>query len=251
MKSRIVVVDDDAMNARVLGLVLDDEGYEPVTSTGGEDAITKIAHTETDLVILSVEMKGTDGFQLLKELRAEGYHGPVIFISADSAVASKLEAFRLGADDYVVKPYDVLEMMARIQSVIRRFKIADQVGEGRFIRVEDAELDVGRLTYKSDVVPPTVLTPTEMRILQCLMHNQGITISRTTLINRVWGFDFVGDSNRVDVYIRRIRRKIEANQHEHEYLHTVRGLGYVFAVRRSHDRFREVETGEQCAVSAR
>lgn len=233
MTSRVVVVDSDAVSCKVLGLVLREAGYEPVTTSSGRDAVAQIAHKETDLAILSIELDDIHGFDLLKELRAKGYQGPVIFMSTNEMVSAKLEAFRLGADDFIVKPFDHLEMIARVQSVMRRFKVADQNDQGRLIRVADAELDVGKLTYKSAAVPPTVLTPTEMKILQCLMRNHGIVISRATLIERVWGFDFMGDTNRVDVYIRRVRRKIEADPAKHQYLHTVRGLGYLFAVKHS------------------
>jgi DNA-binding response OmpR family regulator len=98
------------------------------------------------------------------------------------------------------------------------------------LRAGDAELSIGNLTYSSSTVSPTLLTPTEMRILECLMRNHRIIISRETLIERVWGYEFIGDTNRVDVYIRRVRRKIEPDPATPRYLHTVRGIGYVFRV---------------------
>jgi DNA-binding response OmpR family regulator len=114
--------------------------------------------------------------------------------------------------------------------VLRRANQADQQPLGSVLRVDDAELSLGELTYRSAVTPPVILTPTEMRLLEVLMRNSWIVIGRETLIERVWGYDFVGDTNRVDVYIRRVRRKIEPDPQQPRYLHTVRGIGYVFRV---------------------
>jgi two-component system, OmpR family, response regulator RegX3 len=233
MNSRVVVVDDDVVTSKVVKLVLGDAGYEPVIVPGISRAPEEIVNLQTDLAIISVELEGIGGFGLCKELRARGYWGPVIFTSVRSDVPCKLEAFRLGADDYIAKPFDPLELLVRVQSVIKRFRIAEENSNGLLLRVNDAELSVGKLTYRSAVVPSTVLTPTEMKILECLMRNHDIIISRSTLIERLWGFEFAGDTNRVDVYIRRVRRKIERDPANPEYLHTVRGIGYVFRTERS------------------
>jgi two-component system, OmpR family, response regulator RegX3 len=230
VKSRIVVVDDDPVGAKVLRFILDDEGYETVTVNRGSQVFGEVIGRETDLVILDVGLPDIDGFVLCKELRARRYNGPVIFLTSRTDILSKVEGFQIGADDYIVKPYEPLELVARVQSVIRRFKSTDRQSQGTLVRVDDAELSIGELTYRSNSVQPALLTPTEMKILECLMRNARIIISRETLIERVWGYDFIGDTNRVDVYIRRVRRKIEADPTSPRYLHTVRGIGYVFRV---------------------
>lgn len=230
MRHRIVVVDDDPIGAKVLRFVLDDEGYTTVAVSRGSLVFAEVIGRETDLVILDVGLPDIDGFSLCKELRARHYNGPVIFLTSRTDISSKVTGFQIGADDYIVKPYEPLELVARVQTVIRRFKSNDQQAQGSIVQVGDAELSIGQLTYSSSVVPPTVLTPTEMKILECLMRNSRIVISRDTLIERVWGYDFIGDTNRVDVYIRRVRRKIEADPTQPNYLHTVRGIGYVFRV---------------------
>jgi DNA-binding response OmpR family regulator len=230
MKNRIVIVDDDPVTAKVMRFVLDDEGYETVTVSRGSQAFAEVIGRETQLVILDVNLPDINGFALCQELRARRYNGPIIFITGRSDIQDKLEGFRIGADDYIVKPYEPLELVARVGSVLRRFYRADQQSMGTLLRADDAELNIGELTYSSAAVDPTLLTPTEMRILECLMRNNRIVISRETLIERVWGYDFIGDTNRVDVYIRRVRRKIEEDPANPRYLHTIRGIGYVFRV---------------------
>ena len=226
----IVVVDDDPVTAKVLRFLLEDEGYDTTVLHRGSSVVDTVTGQETDLVLLDVNLPDVDGFTLTKHLRARRYFGPIILLSGRSAVADKVSGFQHGADDYITKPYEPLELLARVESVIRRTSQADQQSLGSIVRVEDAELSLGELTYRSDFIDPTILTPTEMKILEVLMRNSWLVISRKTLIERVWGFDFVGDTNRVDVYIRRLRRKIEPDPRHPRYLHTVRGVGYVFRV---------------------
>jgi two-component system, OmpR family, response regulator RegX3 len=229
-KNRIVIVDDDPVTAKVLRFVLEDEGYETVAVARGSLVFSEVVGRETHLVILDVNLPDIHGFDLCKELRARRYNGPIIFLTGRRDIADKLEGFRIGADDYMVKPFEPLELVARVGSVLRRFYRGDQQLQGTMLRAGDAELSIGNLTYSSSTVSPTLLTPTEMRILECLMRNHRIIISRETLIERVWGYEFIGDTNRVDVYIRRVRRKIEPDPATPRYLHTVRGIGYVFRV---------------------
>lgn len=225
---RIVVVDDDPVTAKVMRLVFEDEGYETVTLTRGGQAYGEVIGRDTKLVILDVNLPDINGFALCRELRARRYYGPVVFLTGRADLEDKLEGFRIGADDYIVKPFEPLELVARVESIVRRFHHHDQQSLGTLLRVDDAELSIGELTYESEVIDPIVLSPTEMRILECLMRNARIVISRERLIERVWGYDLEGDTNRVDVYIRRVRRKIEEDPAQPRYLHTVRGLGYVF-----------------------
>ncbi|HEX5163804.1 MAG TPA: response regulator transcription factor [Thermomicrobiales bacterium] len=229
-QQRIVIVDDDPVGSRILRYILAEEGYDAITVTRGSQVFEHVIGQDTSLVLLDINLPDVDGFALCRELRARRYNGPLMFLTSRSSITDRLEGFRLGADDYVTKPYDHLELVARIQAIIRRSNRADAQALGTVVHVEDAVLSLGELTYASKVVPPTILTPTEMRILECLMRNSRIVISRETLIERVWGFDFYGDTNRVDVYIRRVRRKIEVDPTMPEYLHTVRGIGYVFRV---------------------
>jgi DNA-binding response OmpR family regulator len=230
MNARVVIVDDDPVTAKVMRFVLDDEGYETAMVSRGSQVFAEVLGHETQLVLLDVNLPDISGFELCKELRARRYLGPIIFITGRGDIQDKVEGFRIGADDYIVKPYEPLELVARVSSVLRRFYRTDQQSMGTILRADDAELNIGELTYSSDTTEPTLLTPTEMRILECLMRNNRLVISRETLIERIWGYDFVGDTNRVDVYIRRVRRKIERDPANPRYLHTIRGIGYVFRV---------------------
>ena len=230
VNQHIVVVDDDPVTAKVARFLLEDEGYDTTVLHRGSSVVDTVTGQETDLVLLDINLPDIDGFTLTKLLRARRYFGPIILLSGRSAVADKVSGFQHGADDYLTKPYEPLELLARVESVIRRTSQADQQSLGSILRVDDAELSLGELTYRSDAIEPIILTPTEMKILEVLMRNSWLVISRETLIERVWGFDFVGDTNRVDVYIRRVRRKIEPDPRHPRYLHTVRGVGYVFRV---------------------
>ena len=227
---RVVVVDPDRMTSKLLHFVLTDAGHDVAMAKNAAEGLNEVIGRETDAVILEADLPGPglDGYELCKELRARRYNGPILFVTQRRETADKLRAFDYGADDYILEPFDALELVARVHSVARRFRNADYQALGTVLKAGDAELSIGELTYRLEGRPPAILTPTEMRMLECLMRNSNITISRETLIERTWGYDFIGDSNRVDVYIRRIRKKVELDPALPEYLHTVRGLGYVF-----------------------
>lgn len=215
------------MTAKLLRFVLTDAGYQVVLTAHLEETLREAIGLGTDALLLENDSSRGNCYELCKELRGYGYHGPVLFIGQSQDTVDKLRAFECGADDYIVRPFDPMELIARIESTARRFKQAHHQSLGRVLKVGDAELSIGDLTFRADGRRPVLLTPTEMRLLECLMRNSSITISRDTLIDRAWGHDF-GDTNRVDVYIGRLRKKIERDPARAEYIHTVRGAGYVF-----------------------
>ena len=225
---RVVVVDPDAANGRFLRFVLTDAGHDAVITHNAAGAFTNIIGIETDAVLMEADLPDLNGFDLCKELRGYRYNGPLMFLTHNLDTRDKIKALNYGADDYLVKPFDPLELLARLDTIARRFRQADYQGLGTVLKVKQAELSIGELTYRVEGREPELLTPTEMRMLECLMRNAQITISRDTLIERTWGFNFEGDTNRVDQYIRRLRKKIEVDPHRPEYLHTMRGMGYVF-----------------------
>jgi len=161
-------------------------------------------------------------------LRERQFTGPVLFVSGRRDTKDKLRAFEYGADDYVVEPFDPQELVARIDVIARRCQRSAVQTPDAKLRVGDAELQISELAFKAPGRSTVLLTPTEMRLLECLMRHVGTTMTRESLIERTWGYDFLGDSNRVEVYIARLRKKIERNPSEPEYLHTIRGLGYMF-----------------------
>jgi two-component system, OmpR family, response regulator RegX3 len=227
-RQRIVVAESDVLAVRMLGYVLADEGYQVDIAHSGAGAIGQIVGRETALVLLDTQLPDIDSGQFLRELRERRFDGPVIALSQRNDLGHKLDMFRAGVDDFLSKPFEPLELLVRIKAVIRRYDVGDRQPLETIIRVNDSELDLGALSYSSNAVMSTFLAPTEMRVLECLMRSAQTIISREALIERVWGYNFYGDTNRVDVYIRRVRRRIEANPERPLYLHTVRGLGYVF-----------------------
>ena len=229
MAQRIVVADADPMVARVMRFMLEDAGYIAEIARTGVDVVVAVAGRETALVLLEWLLPDIRGPRLVRELRARGYRGPLVVVSGSTSIEDKLAAFDLGIDDYIAKPFEPLELLARTEAVLRRAVRSERATAGAVVRAGDAALDLGALTYRSNEVSPVLLAPTEMRILELLMRDPDVAISRATIIARVWGdYDLAGDTNRVDVYIRRIRRKIEPDPAQPRYLRTVHGLGYAF-----------------------
>jgi two-component system response regulator RegX3 len=226
---RIVVIDPNTMVGKLLRFVLGQAGYEQVVlARTASEAISAVVGRETDAVLMEVDLPDGDGYQLCRELRGSRYNGPIIFVSQRQDSKDRVRAFKNGADDFIVEPFDPAELVARVEAVTRRYKQIDHQALGTVLKVGDAELLISELTFRSAGRPPALLTPTEMRILECMMRNHQVTITRDTLIERTWGHEFIGESNRVDVYIRRLREKIERDPAHPEYIHTIRGVGYVF-----------------------
>jgi len=225
---RVVVFGRDSVTSKLLRFVLTDIGHQVMLAPSTADTLRSAIGSGADAVLLQTEPIAGDSYELCKELRSRGYNGPLLFISQSGETTDKLYAFECGADDFIVKPFDPRELIARVDSAARRFRRADRQALGTIIRVGDAELSVGELTFRIDGLRPVLLTPTEMRLLECLMRNPSVTISREILIDRVWSTGFVGDSNRVDVFIGRLRKKVERDAARPEYIRTVRGIGYVF-----------------------
>ncbi len=225
---RIVVLDGDSMTSKLLRFVLTDAGHQVVVASSATETLRGAIGFGTDAVLLQTDSAGANGYEVCKELRGRGYNGPLLFVSQSRETPDKLRAFDYGADDFIVKPFDPMELVARVESAARRFRQADHQSLGSVLKVGDAELSIGELTFRVDGHRPVSLTPTEMRLLECLMRNASITVSRDTLIDRAWHHGFDGDTNRVDVYIGRLRKKIERNPGRPEYIQTARGVGYVF-----------------------
>ncbi len=232
-KARILVVDDNLQSLKMLRFLLDDEGYEALVAANAETArdLLESGSNPIHLVILDVMMPNMGGFDLCSLIRKEGEGVPIIFLSARGEPADKAEGLRMGADDYVVKPFDPGELLARIAAVLRRSKPMTGVSESQpSLKLGDVELDPARLKVKVADRRQADLTPTETKLLHCLMRNAGRVLTRDVLINQVWDYDYDGNNNTVDVYIRRLRQKVEPNPNEPRYIRTVRGAGYVFQV---------------------
>ena len=233
---RVVVVNSDHAMARLIRFVLSQSGHEAVLLSTAAEAERAIGESMPDAVLLDVELPDLDGCSLCRNIRDHDYAGPILVVSRRRDTKVKLRAFESGADDYVVEPFDPQELVARIDVVARRCRRYAIETSPTMLRVGAAELLISELTFRDSSGVEALLTPTEMRLLECLMRNVDTTVSRETLIERTWGYDFVGDSNRVEVYVARLRKKIETNPGEPRYLHTIRGLGYAFRVDDGADR---------------
>jgi DNA-binding response OmpR family regulator len=182
-----------------------------------------------DLLILDVNVPAaSSGFEFYRHLRELEYDIPVIFVTAKGELEDRLTGLRMGADDYIAKPFQPAELLARVEAVLRRYRKttpgANQIVRGGGVEVSTAELRVSLPDQRQ-----VFLTPTEMKVLLQLVRHAGHIVSRDNLLSTVWGQDYLGESNIVDVYIRRLRRKIERDPSNPEYIQATRGLGYRFA----------------------
>jgi DNA-binding response OmpR family regulator len=217
----ILVVDDDPFANDLIQFVLSKEGYEVETTDNPRGAMQMIQRREPDLLLLDVMMPYINGFEFSEKLRAEGYETPLIFMTAQDAIESKLHGFKIGADDYICKPYNHQELVARVQAVLRRIKKQGVPGT-HSLRCGQVELFPADLKVVIAGTTTTMLTHTEMQVLQILMASAGQAVDRNQLLSAVWNEES-NSSNIVDVYIGRLRRKLGD-----DYIVSVRGIGYKF-----------------------
>jgi DNA-binding response OmpR family regulator len=222
----ILVVDDDRFANTLVQFVLSKEGYEVETLDNPRGAMQMIEKREPDLLILDVTMPYIDGFAFSAKLRAEGYETPIIFMTAKDSIEDKLQGFDIGADDYICKPFNHQELVARVQAVMRRIK-RNGNGENHSIRGGQFELLPAELKVVIPDHPVVFLTPKEMQVLRMLMTYNGHVVKREQLLSEVWN-ENEGNSNIVDVYIRRLRVKLEEDAENPRHIISVRGVGYKF-----------------------
>lgn len=221
-RGRLLIVDDDPGIRDSLSRALGFEGYEVSVAADGDQALGMIEPSRYDAVVLDVMMPGTDGLAVARSMRGEGDATPILMLTARHAVTDRVAGLDAGADDYLVKPFSLDELLARLRALLRRSAIS---GTDNVLVVGDLRLDPdARRVFRGD--REIHLTKTEFDLLELLMFNAGIVLGRDLILERVWGFDFETSSNSLDVYIGYLRRKIEANGAP-RLIHTVRGVGYV------------------------
>jgi two-component system, OmpR family, response regulator len=221
-KRRVLVVDDEDNVSHLVSSALRFDGFDTYTADNGSSALAAVAEYDPDLLVLDVMMPGQDGFTLLNKLRAGGSQVPVIFLTARDAPSDRIKGLRAGADDYVVKPFSVEELLARVHAVMRR-AVPDESRDG-VLRVCDLELDEKSHEVWRDG-GEIHLTSTEFELLRFLMRNERVVLSKAQILDRVWKYDFQGQSNIVELYIGYLRKKVD--NREPKLIHTVRGSGYV------------------------
>ncbi len=223
----ILVVDDDPPSVKMISFLLREEGYDVIAASNGVEALRVVEERAPDLIILDIMMPHIDGLEVCRRIR-ERSNVPIIFLSAKGETSDRVLGLDMGADDYLAKPFEPAELLARVRAVLRRTETgATAVGMSR-IHLSGFQLDpaLGRLTLPSG---KTVnLSPIEARLLYTLMRNAGRTLTHNQLFNSVWGYEHFSTPNELAVYMRRLRRKMEPDPNNPRYLITERGVGYRF-----------------------
>lgn len=222
----ILVVDDDQFANALVQFVLSKDGYEVETTDNPRGAMQMISKREPDLLIVDVMMPYLNGFDFAAKLREGGFDIPFIFMTAQDGIEAKLQGFEIGADDYICKPFNHQELVARVQAIMRRIRKNGKAGN-HSIRCGQIELFPGELKVVVPGHAPIILTPTEMQVLRVLMASSGQVVNRDYLLSEVWN-DNESNSNIVDVYIRRLRMKLEEDADKPQHITSVRGIGYKF-----------------------
>lgn len=222
-KRSILIVEDEKKLSRVLELELNYENYETAIANNGKDALQLMKENEWDLVLLDIMLPELSGMEVLRRVRRTDEETPIILLTARDQVFDKVSGLDLGANDYVTKPFEIEELLARIRVHLR--KTTKQKKMGNLLVVGDLSINLNtRDVLRAE--QQIELTPREFDLLVCLMKNKNIVLTRDQLIEQVWGYDYVGDTNIVDVYIRYLRQKIDS-EFATSIIETVRGVGYV------------------------
>ena len=221
MKGRVLVVDDDAALAEMLGIVLRGEGFEPTFVADGDQALDAFREYRPDLVLLDLMLPGTDGIDVCRQIRAES-GVPIVMLTAKTDTVDVVLGLESGADDYVVKPFKPKELVARIRARLRR---DGRARRRRCCRSATSSIDVAGHSVKRDG-EPSALTPLEFDLLVALARKPRQVFTREVLLEQVWGYRHAADTRLVNVHVQRLRAKIEKDPEHPEIVVTVRGVGY-------------------------
>jgi two-component system response regulator RegX3 len=223
--TKILIVEDEASFSEALEFLLGKEGFEVTVAEDGQQAVDKFAKEGADLILLDLMIPVISGIEVCRIIRSTS-QVPIIMLTAKDAEIDKVVGLELGADDYVTKPYSSRELIARIKAVLRRGTVDETIdGESGVHNVAGIKLDIGKhqVTINGEIVS---LPLKEFELLEFLMRNAGRVLTRSQLIDRVWGGDYYGDTKTLDVHIKRLRAKIEADPANPVLIQTIRGLGY-------------------------
>lgn len=216
---KILIVDDDRHIRELIKVFLSNEGFEVYEASDGVEALSKLEKVKVDMTILDIMMPNMDGWQLCRELR-ESYDIPLLMITAKGETSQKIKGFELGTDDYLVKPFDPLELVVRVKALLKRYQIVSS------LVVQIGKLSMNCKTYEVTVGSENLTLPLkEFELLYKLASYPGQTISREQLIEDIWGYDFEGNERTLDVHINRLRERFPEEQCDFK-IRTIRGLGY-------------------------
>ncbi len=226
----VLVVDDEDQIRALLHATLRFAGYDVVEAADGASALEVLGARDIGLVVLDVGLPDIDGFELVRLLRMRKLLTPVLMLTARLEVEDRVRGLRLGADDYVTKPFSAAEIVARVEALLRRaHQVSDPETATDVLRLDDLVVDLGTLRI-TRAGQPIDLSPTELRLLVYLLENSGRVLSKTQILQQVWGYDFGGDTNVVERFVSNLRRKIDDGAAT-PLLHTIRGFGYSARVR--------------------
>lgn len=221
MAPRVLVVDDDPEIREMLASTLDFAGFAVDVAAGATEALAALRAQRPDVLVLDVSMPGTDGFELVQLVRRRDAALPVLFLSARDSVDDRVRGLRLGADDYVTKPFSAAEVVARLDALLRRGSVAEP--DDDVLRCADLELDRAHHLVRRGG-EPVDLSPTEFRLLELLLEQRGRVLSKGQIMAAVWQYDFGGDGNVVERFVSNLRRKVDDGHAP--LIRTVRGFGY-------------------------
>ena len=217
--SKILIVDDEPHIRELVKVFLRNEGFDVYEASDGVEALQKLETTKIDLAIIDVMMPNMDGWELCRQLSG-AYAFPLLMLTAKGETSQRLKGFELGIDDYVVKPFEPLELVARVKALLKRYRIATSQA------IQIGELSMDRKTFEVTVKGESMTLPLkEFELLFKLASSPGRTYSRDQLIEDIWGYDFEGNERTVDVHINRLRERFPEDQHSFR-IRTIRGLGY-------------------------
>ncbi|HEY7849640.1 MAG TPA: response regulator transcription factor [Ktedonobacterales bacterium] len=222
MKAHVLVVDDDPRITELLRRVLAYEGYSVSVAASGDEALQKALERPPSLIVLDLMLPRVDGLEVARRLRAAGDNVPILMLTARDAVSDRVKGLEAGADDYLVKPFAPDELVARVKALLRR----SMPERAEILHYADVELDTStRIAHRG--AREIELSPTEYELLQFFLRRPRQVLTRDIIMERVWGIDFEGSSNVMEVYVGYLRSKLEA-EGESRLIHTIRGVGYVF-----------------------
>jgi DNA-binding response OmpR family regulator len=229
MRGNILIVEDEVGISSFLQTSLEREGFSVKIAPSGEDAINQVDKQPPDLILLDLMLPGMDGLEVCQEIRKRKDYIPIIILTAKNEEIDKIIGLEVGADDYITKPFSSRELVARVKAVFRLVRRADTDDSGDRLMIDDhLQIDLaGRVVWMDG--QQVDLAPKEFELLTLLGQNRGRVFGRDTLLERVWGYDYFGDSRTVDVHIQRLRNKIEPDKEEPRYILTVRTVGYKFS----------------------
>lgn len=223
-KIRVLVVDDEESITNLIAMALRYEGWDVETASTGPEAIEKLRSFSPDVAVLDIMLPDLDGIQVLSRFRSEGYLLPVLFLTALDSVDDRVNGLTAGGDDYVVKPFSLEELIARLRALVRRSQLMQDRNADPILRVGDLVLNEDSYEVERDG-ELIDLTTTEFELLRYLMRNPRRVLSKAQILDRVWSYDFTGKPSVVELYISYLRKKIDADRPA--MIHTVRGAGYM------------------------